>query len=78
MSAEEQRLPAGNDGTMYPIRTIANLTNVNPVTLRAWERRYGLIQQQRTSGAICVGFETQPALQQISKKLLQTGEAANQ
>jgi DNA-binding transcriptional MerR regulator len=31
-----------------PIRTIASLTGVAPVTLRAWERRYGLICPLRT------------------------------
>ncbi|WP_409276754.1 MerR family transcriptional regulator [Pseudomonas defluvii] len=31
-----------------PIREVARLTGVNPVTLRAWERRYGLITPQRT------------------------------
>lgn len=31
-----------------PIRTVATLTGVLPVTLRAWERRYGLIRPQRT------------------------------
>ena len=29
--------------TLLPIREIARLTGVNPVTLRAWERRYGLV-----------------------------------
>lgn len=33
---------------LYPIRTATALTGVNPVTLRAWERRYGLIRPQRT------------------------------
>jgi len=33
---------------LYPIRTIATLTGVNPITLRAWERRYGLITPTRT------------------------------
>ncbi len=33
----------------YPIRTVAGLTGVNPVTLRAWERRYGLIRPVRTA-----------------------------
>lgn len=33
---------------LYPIREVARLTGVNPVTLRAWERRYGLIQPLRT------------------------------
>lgn len=34
---------------LLPIRDVARQTGVNPVTLRAWERRYGLIQPQRTS-----------------------------
>lgn len=33
---------------LVPIRTVASLTGVNPVTLRAWERRYGLIRPIRT------------------------------
>jgi DNA-binding transcriptional MerR regulator len=32
----------------FPIRAIASLTGVKPMTLRAWERRYGLIRPQRT------------------------------
>ena len=35
-------------GSLLPIRTVAELTGVNPVTLRAWERRYQLITPQRT------------------------------
>lgn len=33
---------------LYPIREVSRLTGVNSVTLRAWERRYGLIRPQRT------------------------------
>ncbi|MHC6224057.1 MerR family transcriptional regulator [Pseudomonas sp. X10] len=33
---------------LFPIREVARLTGVNPVTLRAWERRYGLLQPTRT------------------------------
>ncbi|EJM57227.1 MerR family transcriptional regulator [Pseudomonas sp. GM48] len=33
---------------LFPIREVARLTGVNPVTLRAWERRYGLIVPIRT------------------------------
>jgi DNA-binding transcriptional MerR regulator len=46
-----QPLPAEKTvakGSFLPIRTVANLTGINPVTLRAWERRYGLITPQRT------------------------------
>ncbi|MBL0840916.1 MerR family transcriptional regulator [Pseudomonas mediterranea] len=33
---------------LFPIREVSRLTGGNPVTLRAWERRYGLIQPTRT------------------------------
>ena len=32
-----------------PIRAMSELTGVNPVTLRAWERRYGLLKPHRTA-----------------------------
>lgn len=34
---------------MLPIREISRLTGVNTVTLRAWERRYGLLIPRRTT-----------------------------
>lgn len=39
------RLPSDS---LVPIRTVSSLTGVNPVTLRAWERRYNLIRPTRT------------------------------
>ena len=33
---------------LYAIRDVSDLTGVKPVTLRAWQRRYNLIQPQRT------------------------------
>lgn len=33
---------------VLPIREVARRTGVNPVTLRAWERRYGLLEPERT------------------------------
>lgn len=38
----------GDSEVLFPIREVARMTGVNPVTLRAWERRYGLIQPVRT------------------------------
>lgn len=38
-----------SEPVLLPIREVTRLTGVNPVTLRAWERRYGLIVPQRTS-----------------------------
>jgi len=37
------------EASLYPIRTVSTLTGVNTVTLRAWERRYGLIRPTRTA-----------------------------
>jgi len=49
----KQSRPDGGDAPerseLYPIGTIAGLTGVKPITLRAWERRYGLIEPVRTS-----------------------------
>jgi len=36
------------DTKQFPIRHVAQVTGVLPVTLRAWERRYGLIKPERT------------------------------
>ncbi|WP_017904262.1 MerR family transcriptional regulator [Pseudomonas asplenii] len=44
----ELPLPALKQEELFPIREVSRLTGVNPVTLRAWERRYGLIQPTRT------------------------------
>lgn len=38
-----------NPRALYPIRAISEMTGVHPVTLRAWERRYGLIRPHRTA-----------------------------
>lgn len=38
-----------NPKALYPIRAISEMTGVHPVTLRAWERRYGLIKPTRTA-----------------------------
>jgi DNA-binding transcriptional MerR regulator len=40
-------MPATIAATL-PIRTLSSLTGVHAVTLRAWERRYGLIRPART------------------------------
>ncbi|MEO3991113.1 MerR family transcriptional regulator [Pseudocitrobacter cyperus] len=34
----------------YTIGEVAQLCDINPVTLRAWQRRYGLLKPQRTNG----------------------------
>ena len=44
----KQDAASSNDRELFPIRTVSSLTGVNAVTLRAWERRYGLISPRRT------------------------------
>lgn len=46
-SPSAQRTPQGEG--LFPIRTAAAMTGVHPVTLRAWERRYGLVNPRRTA-----------------------------
>ncbi|PXW90891.1 B12 binding protein [Streptohalobacillus salinus] len=35
---------------MYGIQKVSELTGVSPITLRAWENRYGIIKPDRTDG----------------------------
>ena len=39
---------ASGSAAMLPIRTVSSLTGVNPITLRAWERRHGIVEPVRT------------------------------
>ena len=34
----------------YSIGEVAERCGINPVTLRAWQRRYGLLKPQRSEG----------------------------
>ena len=43
----EPIIPVSDEG-LYPIRTVSELSGVNAITLRAWERRYGLFTPKRT------------------------------
>ncbi|GED23368.1 MerR family transcriptional regulator [Halomonas sabkhae] len=43
-----QKASPPGDTPRYPIREVSRLTGVNSVTLRAWERRYGLLRPHRT------------------------------
>ena len=40
-------IPVSDEG-LYPIRTVSEVSGVNSITLRAWERRYGLFAPKRT------------------------------
>jgi hypothetical protein len=65
MNTPEPR-PAAEES--FPMRTVSVITGVNPVTLRAWERRYGLIKPARTAKGHSHGdrhdHHTEPEYQQ--------------
>lgn len=48
MSDIPQKIAPPGAEHLFPIRAVAQMTGVNPITLRAWERRYGLITPTRT------------------------------
>ena len=44
------RLGAFDDTPIYTIKTVVHLTGITPATLRAWERRYGVLAPGRSEG----------------------------
>jgi DNA-binding transcriptional MerR regulator len=63
---------------LFPIRTVSSLTGVNAITLRAWERRYGLITPHHTPKGN--RFYTQHDIDLINRvvDLLEKGVSINQ
>lgn len=57
---------------LYPIGTVSEITGVNAVTLRAWERRYGLIQPERTPKGHRMYSQTD--VDKIQRILVQLGQ----
>jgi len=43
---------------MYGIQKVSELTGVSPITLRAWENRYGVIKPDRTDGGTRIYSES--------------------
>lgn len=51
---------------LLPIREVAKITGINPITLRAWERRYSLIEPIRTdSGHRLYTYENIKTLKEV-------------
>lgn len=48
MSTTESNPSDTERQALLPIRSVSQITGVNPITLRAWERRYDLIRPTRT------------------------------
>lgn len=58
---------------LYPIREISRLTGVKPITLRAWERRYDLVEPVRTPSGHRLYTENHLAIIKEAMMLVDTG-----
>lgn len=78
MSSARKNQPTPAQEAVYPIRTVSNLTGVNAVTLRAWERRYGLIKPKRTPKGHRLYTESDLERIKLVLELLDQGIAVSQ
>ena len=57
----------------YRIKRVAHLTGINPATLRAWERRYGLVAPDRTGSGYRLYTDEDVAMLSRIKVLVDEG-----
>lgn len=57
----------------YRIKRVAHLTGINPATLRAWERRYGLVAPDRTGSGYRLYSDEDVAMLSRIKALVDEG-----
>ena len=57
----------------YRIKRVAHLTGINPATLRAWERRYGLVAPDRTNSGYRLYTDEDVAMLSRIKALVDDG-----
>jgi MerR family transcriptional regulator, light-induced transcriptional regulator len=57
----------------YRIKTVASLTGISPTTLRAWERRYELVEPRRTHSGYRVYSDLDVATLSRVKRLVDRG-----
>ena len=75
---KQQAENISGEDELYPIRTVSSLTGVNSITLRAWERRYGLIKPIRTPKGHRLYTQTDIDLIQQVLELLDKGISIGQ
>lgn len=74
-----QAIPEIIDGkSVFPIRTVSTITGVNAITLRAWERRYGLLTPLRTDSGHRLYTQEDIDLIQRVTELLEKGVSISQ
>lgn len=66
-------LDAGGVAALFPIRVVSRLTGINPVTIRAWERRYRLVMPERTPGGHRLYSRADVELLRAASRLIEQG-----
>lgn len=69
------RLWGYDDTPVYTIKTVVHLTGITPATLRAWERRYGVLAPGRSEGGYRLYSERDIATLQWLKHQVDAGVA---
>ena len=62
----------------YRIRTVASLTGISPTTLRAWERRYDVVEPRRSDSGYRVYSDVDVATLSRVKQLVDHGLKAGE
>ncbi len=73
--ADSSRLSSYDDKPIYTIKTVVQQTGITPATLRAWERRYGVLSPGRSDGGYRLYSEREIATLRWLKHQVETGVA---
>jgi MerR family transcriptional regulator, light-induced transcriptional regulator len=70
---ETPRLNGYDETPIYTMKTVVQQTGITPTTLRAWERRYGILQPDRSDGGYRLYSEQDIALLRWLKGQVEAG-----
>jgi len=70
---EMPRFSGYDASPVYTMKTVVQQTGITPTTLRAWERRYGILQPDRTDGGYRLYSEQDIALLRWLKSQIEAG-----
>ena len=73
--AEPNHLGGAADTPVYTIKTVVQQTGITPATLRAWERRYGVLSPGRSDGGYRLYSERDIAVLRWLKAQVEAGVA---
>ena len=70
---DELRLSSRDDTPIFTIKTVVHETGIPPATLRAWERRYGVLSPGRSEGGYRLYSERDIAILSWLKRQVEAG-----